>query len=109
MDLQPCRVSCTARRCTHMTEQMNVGARAGRGLSLIVCGSCLGIVGLTMSCAPPAPASPTAAPAGATVQAAGTQIGEAAGAVATPQTALPQPTVSTPPTQVVTPPQAVLT
>src|SRR5436190_1859106 len=90
MDLLPCRVSCTARRCTHMTEHRNVGARAGRGLSLIVCGSCLGIVGLTMSCAPPAPASPTAPPAGATVQAAGTQISAAAGAVATLQTAATQ-------------------
>src|SRR5436309_12630347 len=107
MDLLPCRVSCTARRCTHLTEQRDVGARAGRGLSLIVCGSCLGIVGLTMSCAPPAPASPTAPPAvatvqsaavatvqpaaGATVQAAGTQVGAAAGAVTTLQTAVVQP------------------
>ena len=90
-----------------MTEQWNVGARAGRGLSLIVCGSCLGIVGLTMSCAPPAPASPTAPPAGATVQAAGTQIGAAAGAVATLQTAVVEPTVSTARTQVVTAAQGV--
>jgi hypothetical protein len=90
-----------------MTEQQNVGARAGRGLSLIVCGSCLGIVGLTMSCAPPAPANPTAPPAGATVQAAGTQIGAAAGALATVQTAVVQPTVSAARTQIVTAAQGV--
>src|SRR5438876_5204964 len=62
-----------------MTEYRDVGARAGRIPSLIVLGS----VVLVLSCAPPAPAGPTAPPAGGTVQAAGTQIGAAAQSVAT--------------------------
>jgi hypothetical protein len=74
------------------------GQRAGRIHTLAIGGTCLTLLGLAMSCAPPAPGSPTAAP-NPTVQAAATDVGGAVRAVATAQSAA-QPTVSAAQTQV---------
>src|SRR5690349_13098179 len=84
------------------------GGHAWRIRTFIISGSCLSLVGLMSSCAPPAPSSPTIAP-NPTVQTAATEVGGAVRAVATAQGGIAQPTVSAAQTQVVASSQGVAT
>lgn len=91
-----------------MTPRSQPGGHAWRIRSGIISGSCLGLLGLAMSCAPPAPSSPTAAP-NPTLQTSATEIGGAVRAAATAQGGIAQPTVSAAQTQVVSSAQSAAT